>query len=108
MYHKRDYNFRKYQSTTHTRNKQSIVKHAFHFSEEKMQRNRLFGVPHKLDKNKAHCSCPICSQKRKNAGYTYTDKRKYLTSIENLKTYKTNRLLRNPKWLKEVVLEKEE
>lgn len=31
------------------------------------------GQPHRLSKNKVHCSCPLCSSKTKLRGYKHSD-----------------------------------
>ena len=40
---------------------------------------------HQYSKNKIHCSCPDCSDKKKKNGYTNTDKKKLLNLEEQLK-----------------------
>ena len=73
----RDYNWRKYQSKHHIKRKRDIIKYVYCYDDEYIEKYTPWRIAHRLDKGKIHCSCPMCSAKRKTQGYTYSDKKKY-------------------------------
>lgn len=66
----------------HQHRKEYIIKHVYH---NDSFYNKMHG--HRLNKQKIHCSCPLCSTKTKNIGYSRRDTRlhdSYKNQIQSL------------------------
>lgn len=66
----------------HQHRKENIIKNVYH-SQEFLKKMK----GHRLNKQKIHCSCPLCSTKTKVIGYSRHDKRlldSYHNQIQSL------------------------
>lgn len=63
---------RRHDDIVHQKRKEYIIRYVFQ-DEKYYQENRK--NLHLLNKEKLHCSCPLCSTKTKNRGYSRHDKR---------------------------------
>ena len=60
--------------------KRNIVKNAYGWEEG------YYSSLHQYSKNKIHCSCPMCSAKRKDRGPKFSELRQLLNCEEQLQT----------------------
>lgn len=57
-------NWNRYQTKRHIKRKQYIIKYIYNDDNIYWDKNQ----PHRLNKQKIHCSCPFCSPKTRNKG----------------------------------------
>ena len=65
----RGYAYRKHQQKRHIKKKLFVLKNVYQLDDAYIP----CAQPHRLDKRKIHCSCPMCSEKTKNAGWKHAD-----------------------------------
>ena len=72
--HAHDKVYKRKKTQTHIQRKKKIVENVWNISEEMKEEFPLLVQPHRLNKLKVHCSCPICSQKTRTDGWKHSDK----------------------------------
>lgn len=71
MYTEHNKAYKRHKAQVHMRQKENIVKNCWGISSDFTPTILL--QPHRLDKNKVHCSCPMCSAKTRRNGWKHSD-----------------------------------
>ena len=61
--------YKRHKGFVHQRRREKIIKEVYGDKD-----NKALEKPHKLNKGKIHCSCPLCTDKVKNGGFKHSDK----------------------------------
>ena len=72
MYVKHNNAYKRFKTQVHISRKKRIVKDCWRLSPDFIP--NVLTQPHRLSKGKVHCSCPMCTQKKRKNGWKYRDK----------------------------------
>lgn len=72
MKNRKAYHIQKTKS--HIRKKKRILRDVWQVNAWEKSRLKIWKQPHRLSKQKVHCSCPMCTSKVSNLGWKHSDK----------------------------------
>lgn len=83
----------RHESYTHIKRKENILKNVYDAGYGDCKNNEKLGSyygytkgqPHRLSKEKIHCSCPMCREKTKERGWKHTDVVNMMKGLEDEK-----------------------